>query len=140
MGPITKVLSQYPRVKGLGVGAFGEFSTDLEELLELTATARALEYANTYAVPENRAISAFIWDTRRRWAMTAIRAISRTKIAARRHVLGGTSRTAFYRGGRSRESPTSTCDRWDTAAAGGDRSLLQQAVIGPSQDYQIYQL
>ena len=125
MGPITKVLSQYPRVKGLGVGAFGEFSTDLEELLELTATARALEYANTYAVPENRAVSAFIWDTRRRWAMTAIRAISRIKIAARTHVLGGTSRTAFYRGGRSRESPTSTCDRWDTAAAGGDRSLLQ---------------
>ena len=44
MGPITKILSQYPRVKGLGVGAFGEFSTDLEELLELTARARALEY------------------------------------------------------------------------------------------------
>ena len=45
MGPINKVLSQYPRVKGLGVGAFGEFSTDLEELLELTATARALDSA-----------------------------------------------------------------------------------------------
>ena len=54
MGPITKVLSQYPRVKGLGVGAFGEFSTDLEELLELTARALALEYADTYAVPEDR--------------------------------------------------------------------------------------
>ena len=86
IGPITKVLSQYPRVKGLGVGAFGEFSTDLEELLELTARARALEYADTYAVPEDRVISAFVWDTRRRWAMTAIRAISRTKIAARAHV------------------------------------------------------
>ena len=56
IGPITKILSQYPRVKGLGVGAFGEFSTDLEELLELTARARALEYADAYAVPEDRAI------------------------------------------------------------------------------------
>ena len=79
IGPITKVLSQYPRVKGLGVGAFGEFSTDLEELLELTARARTLEYADTYAVPEGRVISAFVWDTRRRWAMTAIRAISRRR-------------------------------------------------------------
>ena len=96
-------MSQYPRVKGLGVGAIGEFSTDLEELLELTARARALEYADTYAGPEDRVISACGWDTRRRWAMTAIRAISRTKIAARMHVLGGSSRTAFYRGGRSRE-------------------------------------
>ena len=92
---------------------------------ELTARARALEYADTYAVPEDRVISAFVWDTRRRWAMTAIRAISRTKIAARAHVLGSASRTAFHRSGRSREGPTSTCDRWDTAAAGGDRSFSQ---------------
>ena len=125
MGPITKVLSQYPRVKGLGVGAFGEFSTDLEELLELTARARALEYADTYAVPEDRATSAFIWDTRRRWAMTAVRAISRTKIAARAHVLGSTSRPGFRRRGRGHEGPTSTCDRWDTAAAGGARFSSQ---------------
>ena len=125
IGPITKVLSQYPRVKGLGVGAFGEFSTDLEELLELTARARALEYADTYAVPEDRVISAFVWDTRRRWAMTAIRAISRTKIAARAHVLGSASRSGFHRSSRGREGPTSTCDRWDTATAGGDRSFSQ---------------
>ena len=115
----------YPRVKGLGVGAFGEFSTDLEELLELTARARALEYADTYAVPEDRVISAFVWDTRRRWAMTAIRAISRTKIAARAHVLGSASRSGFHRSGRGREGPTSTCDRWDTATAGGDRPFSQ---------------
>jgi len=125
IGPITKILSQYPRVKGLGVGAFGEFSTDLEELLELTARARALEYADAYAVPEDRVISAFVWDTRRRWAMTAIRAISRTKIAARAHVLGSASRSGFHRSGRGREGPTSTCDRWDTATAGGDRPFSQ---------------
>ena len=116
-GPVAMALKQYPRVKGLVVGHFGEFSSDLEELLDLVAELSAFAYAETFGVPVGHATSASSWYTRRRWGMTAVRANARTKIAARAHVLGRTSSHRRRRTGQ--HTWGAVYERWDTTTMGG---------------------
>ena len=115
MGPVATALAQYPRVKGLVVGHFAEFSTDLQDLLDTVVQASATAYANSTGTPIKLATGAISWLTRRRWAMTAARANSRTKIAARAHVLGRTS--LHTRRNRNREEFGCVLNRWDTVTA-----------------------
>ena len=115
LGPIATALAQYPRVKGLVVGHFADFSTDLNDLLDTVVQASAAAYADSTGTPIKLATGAISWFIRRRWAMTAARANSRTKIAARAHVLGRTSLRT--RRNRNREEFGCVLNRWDMVAA-----------------------
>ena len=95
-GPIATLLNTYPKVQGLVVGHFGEFSPALESLRRLTAQQMAAEYAIAAGMPVEQVKGMCSWHIRRIWAMTAIRANSRTKIKASAHVLG-TQAPAFER-------------------------------------------
>ena len=114
-GPIASALAQYPRVKGLVVGHFAEFSSDLKDLLGMIVEASATSYAESTGTPFELAMGAISWNTRRRWGMIAARANSRTKIAARAHVLGRTCLQG--RRNRNCEEFGSIFNRWDTATA-----------------------
>ena len=118
-GPVATALAQYPRVKGLVVGHFGEHSSDLEQLRELVAQSSALSFSERFGVPVGHAACASTWYTRRRWGMTAVRANARTKIAARAHVLGRTPQHRRRRG--SQHDWGHVYEQWDSATMAGGR-------------------
>ena len=97
------------------MGHFAEFSSDLKDLLGMIVEASATSYAESTGTPFELAMGAISWNTRRRWGMIAARANSRTKIAARAHVLGRTCRQG--RRNRNCEEFGSIFNRWDTATA-----------------------
>ena len=87
--PFKHMLEGLPRVRGLVVGMFSEFSKDVHQLLKFTATKTAETWAAVNHLPAEEALQSCTWALKRRWSLTALRANARTRIDAAHHVRYG---------------------------------------------------
>ena len=84
--PFTHMLKDLPRVKGLVVGMFSEFSQDVEQLLKFCAGKIAERWAVLNDLPGDEALQCVTWELKRQWAFTALRANARVRIDCAHHV------------------------------------------------------
>ena len=86
MTPFMHMLKDLPRVKGLVVGMFSEFSQDVEQLLKFCAGEIAERWAVLNGLPGDEALQCVTWELKRQWAFTALRANARIRIDCAHHV------------------------------------------------------
>ena len=84
--PFARMLKDLPRVKGLVVGMFSEFSQDVEQLLKFCAGKIAERWAVLNGLPGEEALHCVTWELKRQWAFTALRANTRVRIECAQHV------------------------------------------------------
>ena len=84
--PFARMLEDLPRVKGLMVGIFSEFSQDVEQLLKFCACKIAEHWAVLNGLPGEEALDCVTWELKRQWAFTALRANARVRIECAQHV------------------------------------------------------
>ena len=87
--PFKHMVEGLPRIRGLVVGMFSEFSKDLHDLLKFAATKTAETWAAVNHLPAEEALQSCTWALKRRWSLTALRANARTRIDAAHHVRYG---------------------------------------------------
>ena len=83
--------SQY-RYYGVVVGAFGEISPGMYNLLKYVADRHERRFADLAGVSLQGKGGAFLWDLKRRLTLTSIRGWARLRLARARQVVGLCSR------------------------------------------------
>jgi hypothetical protein len=98
-GPIERQLSTYGRVHGLVAGAYGEMSSDVEDLVQLCAAASARNnWRSMGARNEKEAKAALVERARKRVGIEAVRGHAMLKLdRLRQETAGGDTRQARKR-------------------------------------------
>ena len=111
--PFAHMLSTLPRVKGLVIGMFSEFSQDVDQLLKFCAGKAAERWAVLNGLPSEEALQCVTWELKRQWAFTALRANAQVRIECAHHVKYQTAGSAA--GSQQGAAPRSvgrTHSRW----------------------------
>ena len=97
IGPVLEVLRQYPEVRGLVWGAYGEASRDVHTLLEEIADRIAeRQWGSMGARTRSEARAHIVHQLRRRWGVAAARECARLRLSRLRYV--GAPRSGPQRG------------------------------------------
>ena len=87
--PVLNALKQMPQVKGLAIGAFGEFSDSINQLIKGMAYEGAIKNAAKFGqTNQESAHSVITWWLKRRWNRLALITAVQTRYDAMRYVGG----------------------------------------------------
>ena len=129
IGPIEQVVLDHTRVRGLVFGAYGEWSSDVEWLLEEAArTAARRDWRRMGCSAESVAYSRIVASYRWRMGVVAVREMARHRIRQSAYV--GLTRQQLDDIMQERERQR---DRLEAAAAAADRSVeIAQSYVVPA--------